>query len=499
MFQINTQLIRKYFLLSDNHNVLYNISDTQNLNIDKITLQNTINYLHQIIDNHKQDSGLYTIDTQDHILMYMVEYLYQTFKIYENKFKTKNDFILFLYINLSLYLTLFSPNALNIIRYANEFLFIDDDTTEILNALVESNDTRGLFFYICDKFQLPYDKFLDKKFIKYEYTAPTINKKWQNKYKKNGQPIVFWFYESMLGKSLFLVLYGPKCRYKTEKGGCSGCNLPTVSSSNTIPNHKDIVEQIDNTFLKQLSNAEKDSIKELILSNNGSILDPKTISQNTLEYVIITIIQHCKNLKKMILETRIDNYSDFEQLKVLYNKVKSINNDIEIELAIGFEIFDDDLRNGYYKKGLDKEVLEKKLKSLTNINVSLKIYLMYKAVPDKYMNIDDSIQDINNASEYFSKLATKYNAKLNLHISPTYLATGTQLYKDFKNGLYTPLTTQDIQKLFKELIIYDNLSYYISMNDEGLADDRLLNESDYNNYLNLSKEIHNFNITQYKC
>jgi hypothetical protein len=155
------------------------------------------------------------------------------------------------------------------------------------------------------------------------------------------------------------------------------------------------------------------------------------------------------------------------------------------------------LRNGYYKKGLEKSILENKLAKLVDTDVSLKIYLMYKAVPDNYMDINESIQDINNASKYFSNLATKYNTNLNIHISPTYLATGTQLYKDYKNGLYTPLTTKDIKKLFDELKVYENLSYYISMNDEGLSEDRLLDDSDYEEYLKLKNDIHKFNITQY--
>jgi radical SAM enzyme (TIGR01210 family) len=384
------------------------------------------------------------------------------------------------------------------IKYLSEFLIIDSTIINYLEACVESNDTRGLFFYLCKKYNLSYDKLIEQNYINYEYNPPTINKQWQKKYKKDGNPIVFWFYESLLGKSLFLVLYGPKCRYKIEKGGCSGCNLPSVSSPNSEINDLDIKRQIDSTFNNNLSDLEKLSIKELILSNNGSILDNKTISKEALQYSVEHAITNLTNLKKIILETRIDHYTNFEQLSELYLKVKNLNQNISIELAIGFEIFDDELRNGYYKKGLEKSILEMKLSELSTIDISLKIYMMYKAVPDKYMDVDAAICDINNGSKYFSDLASKYNSSLNIHISPTYLATGTQLYKDYKDGLYTPLTTQDIKKLYDQLNIYDNISYYISMNDEGLTDDRLLNGSDYSEYIELSKKIHEFNITQYR-
>ena len=325
-----------------------------------------------------------------------------------------------------------------------------------------------------------------------------LNKKWQEAYKEDGKPIVFWFYESLLGKSLFLVLYSPKCRYKTEKGGCAGCNLPTVSSSSKTLNDDDIKKQIDNTFMKDLSQEEKESIKEIVLSNNGSILDPKTMSKQALVYIVQKTIKNLPNIKKIIFETRIDDYTDFVQLQSISQEVKQINPNILLELAIGFEIFDDTLRNGYYRKGLEKIILENKVKDLSTTDVSLKVYMMYKAVPDEYMDVEEAINDINKASKYFAYLSNLYDTKINLHISPTYLATGTQLYKDYKNGLYTPLQTKDIKKLYENLNVEENLSYYISMNDEGLTDDRLSDESDYLEYVELKEKIHKFNIQNYR-
>lgn len=498
IIEINTKLLNKYFLLNEGHNVLYSISEDANLFLDNDNIHKVLIYVKDIIKQNKSDQGLYNIEDKEHLLLYLVEHLYHTFKIYSNKFESNDDFVLFLFVCLSLQLTLFSQNGLQTIKLLEEQFKIDEKLKNKINAYIDSNDPRGLLYYICQSNSLPYDRIIEKKLLQFEYSEPSVNKKWQTKYKEDGQPIVFWFYESLLGKSLFLVLFGPKCRYKMEKGGCAGCNLPTVSLSSKILNDDDIKKQVDNTFDNDISKEEKFSIKEIILSNNGSILDPKTISTQTLQYVVEKTVQTLPNLKKLILETRIDDYTDFEQLKNISEKVKILNSNVSIELAIGFEIFDDELRNGYYKKGLDKKVLEEKIKVLKEIDVSLKVYMMYKAVPDKFMDIDSAIGDINNASKYFANLASQNNIKINLHISPTYLATGTQLYKDYKDGLYTPLSTKDIQKLFENLETFDMLSYYISMNDEGLTDDRLLEESDYQEYLILKNTIYKFNIENYR-
>lgn len=486
--------------MSNNHNLLFNIYDKNELIIDNDKVDSLIIYLEQISKEDKCYDGLYDINNTNQLLNYIGEYTYHNFKIYKLNFKSSDEYILFLYCNIALFLTQFSYESISIVKLLSTTVKekIDSLLMQEIYSYVNSYDTRGLFYFLCFKYRLPFDKIIENKLINYEYQEPSINKKWQKSYKKDGEPITFWFYNTMIGQGLFLVLYGPKCRYKIEKGGCAGCNLPAVSSSNSLPNNSDIKEQADNTFSNLLSKKEKNLTKELMLSNNGSILDSNTMPIESLSYCVQKAINNFPNLKKIIFETRIDDYTNFKQLKDIYEKIKEYNLDISLELAIGFEIYDDYLRNNYYKKGLDKKTIEEKIKELSGLNVSLKVYVMYKAVPDSYMNVDDAIKDIDYSSEYFSKLSTKYNLDINLHISPTYLATGTQLYKDYKDGLYTPLSTKDIKKLFDELKVYENLSYYISMNDEGLSDDRLLNSSDYEEYLELSNKIHKFNIENYR-
>jgi len=498
MIQINTKLLNKYFLLNEGHNILYNVNDDENFIVDSANIHKVLLYLKEIIKQNKADQGLYSIDDKEHILLYLIEHIYHTFKAYKNKFDSNDDFILFLLVGLSLQLTLFSQNSLQIIKLLEDKFRLDAELKKKVYSYIDSNDPRGLFYYLCQINSLPYDRAIEKKLIQYEYSEPSINKKWQAKYKKDGEPIVFWFYESLLGKSLFLVLYSPKCRYKMEKGGCAGCNLPIVSANSQILNDDDIKKQIEHTYDHNLSNEEKKSIKEIVLSNNGSILDPKTMSKEALVYIVQKTIKNLPNIKKIIFETRIDDYTDFVQLQFISQEVKQINPNILLELAIGFEIFDDTLRNGYYRKGLEKIILENKVKDLSTTDVSLKIYMMYKAVPDEYMDVEEAINDINKASKYFAHLSNLYDTRINLHISPTYLATGTQLYKDYKNGLYTPLQTKDIKKLYENLNVEENLSYYISMNDEGLTDDRLSDESDYEEYIELKKVIHKFNIENYR-
>ena len=86
-----------------------------------------------------------------------------------------------------------------------------------------------------------------------------------------------------------------------EKGGCAGCNLPTVSSASKEVDSQDIISQVDKTFHENLSLNEKELIQELMLSNNGSILDPLTMDINSLKYPVSEAITVFPNLKKLSL------------------------------------------------------------------------------------------------------------------------------------------------------------------------------------------------------
>jgi radical SAM enzyme (TIGR01210 family) len=495
MMILNQKLLNEYFLLNIHHNILFDIQHNNDLIIESEEIDNLINYLYLLVEENKDFDGLYCINSIDDFLLYLGDFVYQKLNIYKSNFKNKDEFILFLFCNIVLFLTQFSHEAMNILKIMPLSLKskLKNNLLHIINSYTDAFDSRGLLFFFCKEYNIVFDNIYKNNGLKYIYQEPLINKKWQNKYKKEGDHINMWFYNSILGKALFVVLYGPKCRYKTDFGGCAGCNLPTVSSKNIIPNEDDYKKQINNIFDNLLSSKEKKSIKELMLSNNGSILDDKTISNQSLSYIVTKSIESLEKVTKIIFETRIDNYTNVKQLSYVKQLIHNNSKNIQLEIAIGFEIFDDNLRNGFYKKGLEKAILEEKIKYLSNLNFSFKVYMMFKAVPDRYMNVDDAIDDINQASKYFSNLSEKYNIKINLHISPTYLAKGTPLYIEYKKGNFTPPTVDDIENMYNKLQLENGLSYYISMNDEGVGETRI-SEKEYDKYLELKSIIYKFNI-----
>ena len=117
---------------------------------------------------------------------------------------------------------------------------------------------------------------------------------------------------------------------------------------------------------------------------------------------------------------------------------------------------------------------------------------MYKAVPN--MSTEEAIVDINNAAQYASDLEEAHGVQINMHISPTYVAVGTLLEKEFNEGNYTPPGPREINNLCNKLSLFDNISYYISLNDEGLSSTHI--EDEYTDFISLKQKVDHFNTYQ---
>ncbi|THB67040.1 MAG: hypothetical protein D6B27_05355 [Gammaproteobacteria bacterium] len=276
------------------------------------------------------------------------------------------------------------------------------------------------------------------------------------------KPAQWWFQESDEGKILFIVFYSMACRYSK----CLGCNLPSKMSKKHIP-FDDIMDQIDYIFALPEVIEKKDIIDKVIVSNNGSVLDEDTFSSTALIYLIAVLNRNFKNLKKLAVETRPE-YTDLEELEFISRALKEGQAFTQLEICIGFEAFDDNIRNNVFFKGLAKEVFEDFVAKLSKYQFELKCYFMLKPVPG--MSDAEGVADIAAGIDYLSEIAAKYNVSINMHLNPTYVATGTALVDSFEKGEYAPPRLQDLASAALHSKNKD-ITVFLGLSDEGLAVD----------------------------
>lgn len=273
-------------------------------------------------------------------------------------------------------------------------------------------------------------------------------------------PADYWFQETPEGLLLFTVMYTQACRWAK----CLGCNLPSQVSREHV-GYKDIVKQVDFLFEHVLSDQQKLDLRKIILSNNGSILDEDTFSTTALFYFITKMNLHCPNISVLTLEGRPE-YADLSEIELLARAIKEGDTPTVLEMAIGFEAFDDEIRNDHFLKGLDLKKFEEFAAMIAEHGYHLKTYFMLKPIPG--LSEEDAMKDIEQAIQYLDGIAKKNKLRINMHLNPTYAAFGTPLEDAFKTGDFVPPQLESVRKVVLTAEGTD-LSLYIGLDDEGLA------------------------------
>ncbi|MCG2711183.1 MAG: hypothetical protein L6416_02495 [Candidatus Omnitrophica bacterium] len=275
-----------------------------------------------------------------------------------------------------------------------------------------------------------------------------------------NKPAQIWFQESDEGLILFTVFYTQACRWSR----CIGCNLPSKMSKEHI-GYKTLIAQIDHVFNNPEVIQQRKSVKKIIISNNGSVLDEETFSSTALIYLMAKLNLNFPNLSVVSMESRPE-FVEVEELDFLGRVLKEGDTPTELEIAVGIEAFDERIRNDIFQKGLSFELFENFVKKIAPYKFRLKCYFMQKPVPQ--MSDADAVNDIKQGIDYLSSIAAQYNLRINMHLNPTFAAKGTPMEKSFKEGKYTPPKLIDVAKAAhsgKD----KNISIFIGLYDEGLA------------------------------
>ncbi len=273
-------------------------------------------------------------------------------------------------------------------------------------------------------------------------------------------PVDYWFQNPPEGMTLFVVFYTKTCQWNQ----CLGCNLPSVVSEHHV-SFEHIMKQVDHVFDSVLDDNKKTSLKKIIISNNGSILDEDTFSTTALLYFIAKMNISCPNVHTLTIETRPE-YVDFAELEVMARALGEGEVMTKLEIAVGFEAFDDELRNVHFRKGLSLDVFEKFVELMSKHDFTLKAYFMLKPVPG--ISEDDAVEDIKKGIDYLDALARGKGIEINMHLNPTYAAKGTPLADAFADGSFVPPKLESVIDIIRHAK-GKSLSLFIGLYDEGLA------------------------------
>jgi radical SAM enzyme (TIGR01210 family) len=275
-----------------------------------------------------------------------------------------------------------------------------------------------------------------------------------------SKPADMWFQESDEGLILFIVFYSQACRWSR----CTACNLPSKMSAEHV-GYRALIQQIDHVFADPRVDAQRNSIHKVIISNNGSVLDEATFSSTALIYLMAKVNLLLPNVSALTMETRPE-YVDLAELEFLARALDEGDTHTHLELAIGFEAFDDRIRNDVFMKGLSLDVFEDLVGKTAPYGFRLKCYFMQKPVAG--MSDREAVEDIQKGIAYFGDISRNHGIDINMHLNPTYVARGTVLEESFLAGKYQPPRLADTAKAVLRAR-EEPITVFVGLYDEGLA------------------------------
>jgi radical SAM enzyme (TIGR01210 family) len=269
-----------------------------------------------------------------------------------------------------------------------------------------------------------------------------------------------WFQESHEGEILFVVFYSQACRWSR----CLGCNLPSLMSREHV-DYRSLIAQINQVINDPQVIERRPSLRKIIVSNNGSVLDEKTFSSTALIYLLAQLNLNLPDVSVLSLETRAE-YVDIEELEFISRVLAEADTPTQLEIAIGFEAFDEHIRNDVFQKGMTLSLFESLVSKMAPFEFHLKCYFMQKPVPE--MTDAEAVADIRQAIDYLARVASDHGLPVNMHLNPTYVAAGTVLERSFREGRYAPPRLRDVAEAARHARDKP-ITVFLGLNTEGLA------------------------------
>jgi len=189
-------------------------------------------------------------------------------------------------------------------------------------------------------------------------------------------PVSTWIGKDILsngkiGRSITVILNTPGCRWAYEQGGCTMCGYLMDSSPREI-NSQHLINQFNyaiERYCKEIEENPKDICIKIFTS--GSFLDEGEVPREARRYILRKIGE--LGIKEVVIESRPE-YIREETLE----EVRECIGDVNMEIGVGVETSNEEIRNYSIHKGISNRDILKALDLARKYSIGMKAYLLIK-------------------------------------------------------------------------------------------------------------------------
>lgn len=253
-------------------------------------------------------------------------------------------------------------------------------------------------------------------------------------------------------RDLVVSFYTKKCQFQ-----CTYCALPQRSAPEDV-SASDLNIQVDGLF--QRFEEEIPRFQQFSFGNEGSALDEKRFHLASLRR-LLERVGDMASLEVLSIETRVEYVS-----RSRLEDIRSRTLVPKLDITVGFETQDDQIRQGVLRKNTSRRVMEDRIRLAADLGVRLTSYVMIKPAP--WMTERDGIREAIATMEYLGEQCERSGVELVIYLTPMYVAEGSHLQLVSKPGAWVPPTIQSIY----EVVIAGHamgLPVYTGLWSEGMA------------------------------
>jgi archaeosine synthase beta-subunit len=266
----------------------------------------------------------------------------------------------------------------------------------------------------------------------------------------------YFLLRTFLGENDLLVILNTKrCQYQ-----CAFCRLPAKSSRTWVVD-EDVVRQF--RYVAGELRHGLSVVDRLTLSNEGSVLDERTLGPAAL-LEIVAGIGAMRRVRRIEFETRLE----FVQPDVLA-ELKAAAPRAAIGILTGFETVDKRIRDEVLRKQEPLPMVLAGLDSIACAGAALTAYVLFK--PDPHMSDQEAYDEAASTIDYLNRQCSQRGIDLTIRLNPMYRAVGSRWAREAARAPdYAPPKLTDVMRVAEEAAV-QGTKIYIGLSAEGLADE----------------------------
>jgi archaeosine synthase beta-subunit len=261
-------------------------------------------------------------------------------------------------------------------------------------------------------------------------------------------------------RRLMLILRAPGCSYALRSGGCTNCGFLHLSTRGAPVPTEALVEQL--RFALAEHAAEMTDVEELDLYCSGSFFCEAEIPADA-QRALLEEAAAIPSLRLVLVESRPEHVDDAALGRARAALASTRRQPPALEVAIGLESADDEIREQRIRKGFSLHAFERAAERLALAEAGLVVYLLLKP---RGTGEEEAVDDVLRSGRYLRALGDRLHLPVRVALEPTFVSEGTVLFDELQAGLYRPPSLWSVVRAAAGL--GELLAVHVGLSSEGL-------------------------------